>query len=271
MANEKKRLRVLSLGAGVQSSTLALMIAHGEIDPVDCAIFADTRWESDATYEWLDWLEQQLPFQVHRVSAGDIRENILRGINTTGGRFVSIPFFTRGQDGANGIGRRQCTSEYKIKPIRAKKRDLLGYKPRARIPHGSVETLIGISLDEAIRMKPSRDKWDVNRWPLIDKRMTRDDCLAWMRRHGYPLPPKSSCLGCPYHSNNEWRLIKANSSEWNEVVQIDRMIREPARGMRGRQYMHSSRVPLEDVDLSTASDHGQMDAFGNECEGMCGT
>jgi hypothetical protein len=38
-------LRVLSLGAGVQSTTLALMAAHGEIGPMpDCAIFADTGW-----------------------------------------------------------------------------------------------------------------------------------------------------------------------------------------------------------------------------------
>jgi hypothetical protein len=40
------RLRVLSLGAGVQSTTLALLAAHGEVGPMpDCAIFADTRWE----------------------------------------------------------------------------------------------------------------------------------------------------------------------------------------------------------------------------------
>ena len=34
---------IISLGAGVQSSTMALMAAHGEIGPMpDCAIFADT-------------------------------------------------------------------------------------------------------------------------------------------------------------------------------------------------------------------------------------
>lgn len=39
------RLRALSLGAGVQSTTMALMAAHGEIGPMpDCAIFADTGW-----------------------------------------------------------------------------------------------------------------------------------------------------------------------------------------------------------------------------------
>ena len=67
------RLRVLSLGAGVQSTTLALMAAHGEIGPMpDCAIFADTGWEPKAVYEHLAWLGSLnvLPFPIHIVSAG---------------------------------------------------------------------------------------------------------------------------------------------------------------------------------------------------------
>lgn len=47
-------LRVLSLGAGVQSTTLALMAAHGEIEPPDCAIFADTQWEPAEVYAHLN-------------------------------------------------------------------------------------------------------------------------------------------------------------------------------------------------------------------------
>ena len=55
------RLRVLSLGAGVQSTTLALMAAHGEIGPMpDCAIFADTGWEPNAVYEHLAWLDRRM-------------------------------------------------------------------------------------------------------------------------------------------------------------------------------------------------------------------
>jgi 3'-phosphoadenosine 5'-phosphosulfate sulfotransferase (PAPS reductase)/FAD synthetase len=69
--------RFLSLGAGVQSSTVALMIAHGELEPVEAAIFADTGWESPKVYEWLEWLEKQLPFPVHRVQRGNLREDIL--------------------------------------------------------------------------------------------------------------------------------------------------------------------------------------------------
>ena len=57
------RLRALSLGAGVQPTTLDLMAAHGAVGPMpDCAIFADTGWEPRAVYEHLDdATHRQLP------------------------------------------------------------------------------------------------------------------------------------------------------------------------------------------------------------------
>ena len=61
-------LRVLSLGAGVQSSTLALMIEKGEVPMVNCAVFSDTMGEPKAVYEWLEWLKKQLSYPVYTVS-----------------------------------------------------------------------------------------------------------------------------------------------------------------------------------------------------------
>ena len=72
-------LRVLSLGAGVQSSTLALMMTAGEVLTLDCAIFADTRAESDSTYRWLDWLEKRLSFPLHRVTAAQRPDRLCTG------------------------------------------------------------------------------------------------------------------------------------------------------------------------------------------------
>lgn len=90
------QLRVLSLGAGVQSTTLALMAAHGEIGPMpDCAIFADTGWKPNAIYEHLAWLRTPnvLPFPVHIVSAGNLRADLIAA--SRGERWASIPAFTR--------------------------------------------------------------------------------------------------------------------------------------------------------------------------------
>ncbi|KKL22079.1 hypothetical protein LCGC14_2439070, partial [marine sediment metagenome] len=54
-------LRVLSLGWGVQSWTLAAMIALKELPPIDYAIHADTTHEMSNTYalaaKWTPWLE----------------------------------------------------------------------------------------------------------------------------------------------------------------------------------------------------------------------
>lgn len=262
--------RFLSLGAGVQSSTVALMIAKGEIPMVDGAIFADTQWEPKGVYAWLDWLEQQLPFPVHRVTRGNIREAIVSKQTAQGFRFASIPWHMQQPDGRTGMGRRQCTNEYKLEPLRQAKRCLLGYGKGQRIPKGSCVTLIGISTDEASRAKDSHEVWNVNEFPLLDARMSRQDCLRWMQRHGYPRPPKSSCIGCPFHSNAEWRAIRADPEAWADVVEIDAIIREPVRGIRGQQFMHRSMLPIAEVDLSTAEERGQANLFENECEGMCG-
>ena len=262
--------RFLSLGAGVQSSTLALMIAHGELEPVEAAIFADTGWEPRHVYEWLDWLEKRLPFPVHRVQRSNLREDTLNRCKRLSSRVAAIPWHIQMANGDRAMGRRQCTAEYKIAPLTRKTRELLGLAPRQRAGGGHLcEMLIGISTDEAMRMKPSQETWKVHRWPLIDKGMSRSDCLAWMERKGYPLPPKSSCIGCPFHSDHEWRLIKADPVSWADALEVDAAIRQQP-GIKGQQFMHRSCVPLDQVDLSTAADHGQIDMFNNECEGMCG-
>lgn len=69
-----KTVHFISLGAGVQSSTMALMAAHGELHPMpEGAIFADTQDEPQEVYDWLAELQRHLPFPIHRVSAGKLK------------------------------------------------------------------------------------------------------------------------------------------------------------------------------------------------------
>lgn len=264
---EGAKLRVLSLGAGVQSTTMALMAAHGQIEPMpDCAIFADTGDETAGTMEQLAWLQSDnaLPFPVHVVSKGRLSDSI-RARSKGEGRFVSAPFYT----GNGGMGRRQCTREYKVEPITKKQRELMGFKPRQRIDPGSCEVWIGISTDECVRAGASFERWTVNRYPLLEQRMSRNDCEAWLRRHDYSVPPKSACTYCPYRSDNEWRWLRDNDPDaWAEAVAIDKLIRNTP-SMDHQEFLHSSMVPLDEVDLTTAEDHGQM-GFLNDCEGGCG-
>jgi len=266
-------LRILSLGAGVQSSVMALMAARGELYPTpDCAVFADTQWEPEGVYQHLDWLESELWFPVHRVTAGDIRADHVNGVNATGQNFTSMPLYS---NGGGGRGRRQCTREYKLEPIRKKVRELAGLAKGQRAPKGfRAEMLIGISTDEAARMKPSRDKWIENRWPLVEAGMSRRDCIAWFER-SYPgrTLSKSACIGCPFHNNAAWRDMKLNDPEsWADAVDFDRSIRTKGAGYKSAepQFVHRSCQPLEEVDFRNLEDMGQLNMFNNECEGMCG-
>jgi len=264
-------IHIISLGAGVQSSTMALMFAKGELSPMpDGAIFADTGAEPKYIYDWLDWLETQLPFPVYRVMHKEgLHENITG--NLKAGKFISVPFFTESING-KGLLRRQCTREFKLWPLTRKIRELVGLKYRQKAPKKILAvSYIGISLDESLRMKPSREHWIKHEWPLVDKGMRRWDCLEWMQKNGYPKPGRSACTFCPYHSNAEWSDLKNNHPEdFQSAVEIDEMIRGGVRGTKEKLYLHRSLVPLTKADFATAEDHGQMTMFNNECEGMCG-
>ena len=264
--------RVLSLGAGVQSTTVALLSKHGELPALDCAVFADTGWEPKAVYAHLDWLETQLPFRVHRVAARHkIQDNPYRN-GDEAKLFVSLPMFTEG----GGMLWRQCTKEYKIEPIRAQIRKILGLvrgERAGRTPR--VIQWFGISRDEASRMRDSDVPWIIHHYPLVlDRPMTRNDCLVWLKTQGYPEPPRSACIGCPMHSDAEWRRLKDTSpNEFQQAVEFERQLqaKQAALGHRIKQvpYLHRSLMPIAQVDFSTPEDRGQLNWL-NECGGHCG-
>lgn len=255
----------LSLGAGVQSTTLALMAAAGELQPMPAAaVFADTQREPAAVYQHLDRLAAALPFPVIRVSAGDLRAAALRGESVRGHRFAAIPWHIRNPDGSAAMGARQCTAEYKIMPVRRACRQQMQAAGARRLV-----LWLGISTDEAHRMKDSDRKYIAHQYPLIDRRMNRHDCQRWLAAHGWTAP-KSACLGCPFHGDAFWRALRDTApAEWADAVAMDEAIRQQP-GMRGEQYVHRSLQPLARVDLSTDTDRGQLSLWGNECSGMCG-
>lgn len=259
-------LRILSLGAGVQSTTLALMATKGEIEAPDCAIFADTGWEPQAVYFHLALLEKELSFPLYRVSGGNLRSDYLG--QAQGKRSASIPYFT-----TNGMKPRHCTTDYKVKPIIKKVREIAGLTGKRAPRKPIVEQYIGISLDEVQRMKPSRLPWIRHRWPLIELEMSRFDCENWLKKAGWTHVPKSACIGCPFHSDHHWRNMRDHDpASWSDALEFDLAMRHAAkgRGLNEESYMHKSCKPLAEVDLSTWSERGQPDLFNMECEGMCG-
>ncbi len=273
-----RTLTVISLGGGVQSSVMALMASEGAFDRVpDCAIFADTKWEPPSIYVHLEWLGSQLRVPLYVVDNGrSLREDVKALTNHSGSpRYIDIPVYLKGSDGqGDGIGRRQCTDSYKIRPIRRKIRELLGLRKGQRVPAGTaVELWLGISTDEAIRMKTSRDRWIENRYPLIEAGMSRRDCQAWWKeRYDRPLE-RSACVACPFQSRRRWVETKRRWPElFTEAVEIDANMRDRLAFAK-EPYLHPLRMPLAQavmLDEAEMGTDGQSDGFGNECEGHCG-
>lgn len=278
MESDRKQWNVISLGGGVQSSAMAMMASCGELGPMpDCAVFADTQDEPASVYKWLDWLEPKLAFPVYRVTKGSLSQSTLTMRTTADGRKFSrtnIPFYTLNSDGGFGmIPHRSCTSDFKIGPILKFLRKHCGIKRGQKTP--TVTSWIGISLDEQQRMKDSRDKWVVNRWPLIEKRIDRGRCIRWMLDRGYPEPPKSACTYCPFHSNKEWRRMKNDEpDEFAKAVKFEKDIQAAkanSDNFNSTPFLHNSRKPLDTIDFRNDIDHGQgLLSFMDECEGMCG-
>jgi len=260
-------LRVLSLGAGVQSSTLFYKILNNEIEPVDCAIFADTGNEPKAVYDYLQHLTNLANFSIYIVSKGNIIDDSLavaeKGTNKG---FLTMPVKGVDENGKQVMGRRQCTNDYKIQPINKKIRELLGVK---RLTGFNVEVVMGISLDEIQRAKEPINKWQVNCYPLIENKITRHDCLEYIKLHEYKTPPRSACIVCPYHSNKEWLHMKENNpDEFQFAVDFDLKIRTTSsNGVKN--YLHSSMKPLGEIDFNQYKDP-QYKLFDDECSGICG-
>lgn len=263
------RATVLSLGAGVQSSALLLACDRGELPfKLDFAVFADTQAEPQEVYDWLDFLEKSVSIPIVRCTKGNLAVDMMKA-----SRFASVPFFIRNPDGSRGILRRQCTKEYKLEPVVTAIRQTLGVGFKKRMK-GRVKVLVGISRDEAHRMKPSRTPWIDNCWPLVDAGWRRNTCADYVEKILGRKPPRSACFMCPYHGDKEWKHLKENQPvAFEKAVKFDELLRLPGTGrmvnkVKGSGYVHSSLVPLGQIDFSKPSD--QQDFFGNECEGMCG-
>lgn len=257
-------IRLLSLGAGRQSTAVLILSARGELPRLDGAIFSDTGWEPVAVYEHLNRLEEEVArpagIPIYRVKSGNIREDALDPTH----RFASMPLYVLNPDGGDGMGRRQCTSEYKLKPIRRKTRELLGapMKPdgvpgqpkRGRV----AETWVGFSTDEADRTDSIREPlYTRSRFPLLELGLSVDHCQAINRAAGFADVVKSSCIGCPFHTNRNWRAMRdQRPAEFADAVDFDHAMRHGsaranAQGqpLRGQMFLHRSRVPLGEAPI----------------------
>lgn len=303
-------MRILNLGAGVQSTAVFLLAQEGRIAPIAHAVFADTQEEPAEVYKHLEWMKSVCGPEttIHIATAGKLGDDILKetapsiphkdGAPYREGhrhRFASIPAFTGKHHDERvernpcneGMIRRQCTKEYKIEVVeRVIRRVILGLKPRQRLPKDSqVEQIFGISLDERRRAKRIKANWDdrKNQWtvsfPLIEMQWTREDCIKYLDKRVPHEVSRSACVFCPFKSAKEWLATKAKPDEWARAVEIDNGLRLPGKLVNARMdqaiYLHRSLIPLAMVDLEAEAEKERKKNARPlfdlmECEGMCG-
>lgn len=280
------RLRAFSFGAGTQSTALMVLIKNNPeiltnagLELPEKAYFADTGAEGVTVHRHLEALKAWgLPIPLETVQYRD-------GIATDYG-LRQIPFFLVAEDGALGQVNRQCTNRYKIQPLEKKMREDAGYVPRQRSTAGSVTLWLGISTDEATRMKPNQNRMIKNIWPLIEIGWSRRDCIDYVEAQIGWKPPKSRCVMCPYINPRDWEHIQDRSPEdWAEAVALDARMRQiDLGGIKGTPYLHQNRLPLpeavalwrhrRDAKRATLGDplfeDWEMDPMENECTGTCG-
>lgn len=275
-------MKILSLGLGVQSTALYYMSSMGELPSVDYAIFVDTGREKKKTIQYLKFLQQWkienngIPIIVIRRK--NLYKDLLNSENSTGQRFSSIPAFTKNEDGSTGMLRRQCTNEYKIEQVDKVIREILDLK---NLLGQHIEVWKGISLEEIERLSIPESHWKIHVYPLCGYEVTksgsnkidcgikrtRNDIINWYLYHNLPIPPKSSCVFCPYQSDAAWYDMKINEpSDFKAAVRVDKAIRNSTKkGIISQAFLHDSCMPLDQIVFK----QGLPDLWHGECSGAC--
>jgi hypothetical protein len=142
--------------------------------------------------------------------------------------------------GNGAPGNRACTSNFKIRVISK------WIKAHGATPKNPANVHLGISLDEFQRMKTSQIKYQNNLYPLIDRRLNRQDCMNIISRVGLPIPPKSSCFFCPFHKLSTWREMADNEPElFKRSCDLEAFINERrARLGRDQVWLTGKQLPL---------------------------
>lgn len=222
-----------SCGGGTQSAAIAALIVQGKIEPPDLAVIVDTEREKSATWAYLDGTIapalKKLGIHVYRVPKSKFATVDLYAKNGD----LLLPVFT----GDGGRLKGFCSNEWKLRVVKRWARSM-GVK--------RCECWVGFSLDEFDRMKDDEDQWFHRTYPLIDRRIKRDECHRIVEAMGWPPPPRSACWMCPHMTNREWQDIRDNAPEdFQRAIAVDEQIREKDPNV----FLHRSGKPLRMADL----------------------
>ena len=241
---------MLSFGAGVNTVALMIMLVRDRA-PLDGVVFADTGGETPDTYKSVEDAKtylaaQQIPFTVvqARPSGTDLYG--------TAERRRVIP----------SVQWRWCTRDFKVNPIHRYYRGLGSH----------VNQYVGIAFDELHRMRGSREPYVTNLYPLINNRLTRQDCMDLIVEAGLRVPEKSGCYFCPFNSTERWLgILLRHPDLFEKAIELEENSKHfPNQRLTDQVFRDRDRVTLREyrtrLELGTYSEQvleGQ--ACGGEC------
>lgn len=211
-------LKVISFGGGVQSTAMIVLATQGLIPDVDAALFANVGDDSEhpATIKFvkeiaIPWAEER-NIKIHVLSPLRHKQptTLYSEITKEGSRRDLIPVF--GEAG-NPLSR-SCTADFKVRTLHRWLRE----NGATRQKPAYVQ--LGISTDEIQRAGRGKNGTrEIREYPLLDLGLSRTDCMKIISDAGLPVPPKSSCFFCPFHSEDVWRDLRKNEPELFEKAQ----------------------------------------------------
>ena len=284
----------------MQTFALLVMAEQGEIQ-IDEVIFADTGAEHPETYQHIEKVAKPIcerigiPFVTVRMNKtvtdismlqGDVLKNYKNMLKQTEDLTRKNKAIVRSHENRKYpvkqktvtnlrdeiIARRRvpsinpqsrwCTGDSKLVPIHK------GYIREEEKKGNYVKpciAYIGLSYEELTRMyNPHLSEYTVE-YPLIDKKMTRKDCVKYVSAHGYESPPKSGCYFCPFQSETQWGILFRNHPDlyWDAVDLEDMDLNFP------KYKLNAKGVPLRKlVEYFSPTIQMTLDDSGEEREAM---
>jgi len=236
---------ILSYGGGINSSALFFYLLEKQM-PLDLVIFADTGEELAETYDAVERMkklceEAKIEFITCQSEKGNLYDYYFKN------------------KAVMSLMRRDCTSKFKISPLRK----------TIRAKYGKAETFtfyIGITWDEFHRVRTSDVKYITNSYPFVDAKISRQGNIEILLKNGFKAV-KSGCKGCIYNKKKTWvKMLLEDPVEFERHLNLEennsgfpRVLLNgsyPLRKLKDAYKNQSSPTDFEDTEATCKAING---------------
>ena len=262
-------MNILSCGAGMQSTALALMSCKNKLKPnthplvpiYDAILFCDLGEEPEWVYRQVEFIHDAcekvgIPFYILR---SDLYGDYMKDFGKR--RVVSIPFWSVDENGKKGKMMRNCTLDYKIAVMQKfVRQELLKYRSGQKMyefDRKAHQMHLGFSTEEKHRCKENPHPMFENYYPLVEMGLERKGNYKYILEVWGLETKASACTICPFHRNYFFQYIKEHSKEdYRKAVEFDEMLEteQPKTKINSKLYISRSRKRIAELTEEDCND-----------------